>query len=169
MAGQLEIPTDGAGLRRAFAHFPSGVVAVCAHVGGELHGLAVSTFVPVSLDPPLASFCVQNSSATWPRLSAASRVGLSLLGTDQHEAARALGTRNGDRFQNIELRRGRDEAVFIDGASAWIEGVVETQVPAGDHTVVLVGVHRLATRADVEPLVFHGSRFRRMHAPHENQ
>jgi flavin reductase (DIM6/NTAB) family NADH-FMN oxidoreductase RutF len=167
MPEQLETPTDGAGLRRAFAHFPSGVVAVCAHVGGELHGLAVSTFVPVSLDPPLASFCVQNSSATWPRLSAASRLGLSLLGSDQLEAAHALGTRNGDRFQNVGLRRGHDEAMFIDGASAWIEGVVETQVPAGDHKVVLLRIHRLSTRADVEPLVFHGSRFRRMQAHHE--
>jgi flavin reductase (DIM6/NTAB) family NADH-FMN oxidoreductase RutF len=169
MREQLEISTDGASLRRAFAHFPSGVVAVCAHVDGQLHGLAVSTFVPVSLDPPLASFCVQNSSATWPRLSAASRIGLSLLGTDQHKAAQSLGTRNGDRFQNVELRRGRDEAVFIAGASAWIEATIATQVPAGDHDVVLLGIHRLATRADVEPLVFHGSRFRRMYAHHENQ
>ena len=67
----FEFPADGDGLRRAFANFPSGVVAVCAEVDGVPHGLAVSTFVPVSLDPPLVSFCVQNSSSTWPRLDKA--------------------------------------------------------------------------------------------------
>ncbi|QIS17199.1 flavin reductase family protein [Nocardia terpenica] len=163
MAELTEIPADGDGLRRAFACFPSGVVAVCADIGGTPHGLAVSTFVPVSLDPPLVSFCVQNSSSTWPRLAGASHLGLSLLGIDQQAAARSLSSRNGDRFSGLRLHRGAGHAVFVDGASAWIEGTVETQVPAGDHHVVLLRIHRLATRADIDPLVFHDSRFRRLH------
>ncbi|MFI9506904.1 flavin reductase family protein [Nocardia sp. NPDC052566] len=160
----FEFPADGSGLRRAFANFPSGVVAVCAEIDGTPYGLAVSTFVPVSLDPPLVSFCVQNSSSTWPKLEAATHLGLSLLGTDQQDAARALGTRDGDRFAGVDLHRGHGDAVFVDGASAWIEGVPEARVPAGDHTVVILRIHRLATRADVDPLVFHGSKFRRLHA-----
>lgn len=162
MADLNDAPADGAGLRRAFAHFPSGVVAVCAEVGGVRYGLAVSTFVPVSLDPPLVSFCVQNSSETWVRLAAAGRLGLSLLGTGQQDAARALGTRGIDRFRGVKIHRGHRGAVFIDGASAWFEGTLETQVPAGDHKVVLLRIDRLATAAEVEPLVFHGSRFRRL-------
>jgi flavin reductase (DIM6/NTAB) family NADH-FMN oxidoreductase RutF len=53
---------------------------------------------------------------------------------------------------------------FIDGASVWLEGAVEAQLPAGDHQVFLLRIHRVATRAEVEPLVFHGSRFRRLTA-----
>jgi len=158
-----DIHADGAGLRRAFASFPSGVVAVCAEIGGTPYGLAVSTFVPVSLDPPLVSFCVQNSSTTWPRLNAASHLGLSLLGIDQRDAARALASRTGDRFAGLELRRGAGHAVFVEGASAWIEGTIDTQIPAGDHHVVILRIRRLATRDDVDPLVFHGSRFRSLH------
>jgi flavin reductase (DIM6/NTAB) family NADH-FMN oxidoreductase RutF len=165
MHDHFEFPADGAGLRRAFASFPSGVVAVCAEIDGVPHGLAVSTFVPVSLDPPLVSFCVQNSSATWPKLVTATHLGLSLLGTHQEDAARALSTRNGNRFHNVDLYRGATDAIFIDGASAWIEGAVEVQVPAGDHAVVLLRISRLAAPGEVEPLVFHGSKFRRLH-PH---
>ncbi|MEU7630285.1 flavin reductase family protein [Nocardia sp. NPDC049220] len=161
-------PADGAGLRRAFANFPSGVVAVCAELDATPYGLAVSTFVPVSLDPPLVSFCVQNSSETWPKLAAASHLGLSLLGTDQQAAARSLGTRDGDRFRDVDLYRGSGAAVFIEGASAWIEGVPEATVPAGDHAVVILRVHRIATRAGADPLVFHGSRFRRLHTETAN-
>lgn len=157
-----EVP-DGVGLRRAFAHFPSGVVAVCAEIDGQRYGIAVSTFVPVSLDPPLVSFCVQNTSATWQRLSQVDRLGLSLLGLGQEHAARAFGTRGGERFRDIEVYPGNRGAVFIGGASAWLEGTVDAQVPAGDHKVVLLRVDRLATAGEVEPLVFHGSRFRRLH------
>src|SRR5690606_9188880 len=45
-----------AALREAFGHVPSGVVAIAAEVDGTRLGMAVSTFVPVSLDPPLISF-----------------------------------------------------------------------------------------------------------------
>ncbi|RMI34298.1 flavin reductase family protein [Nocardia stercoris] len=157
------IPADGAGLRRVFAGFPSGVVAVCAEIDGVPVGLAVATFVPVSLDPPLVSICVQNSSTTWPRLAAAERVGLSLLGTGQQTAAQALGARTGDRFAGLDLHRA-GPAVFVAGAAAWIEATIETEVPAGDHAVVILRVQRVGTGADVEPLVFHGSRFRSLRA-----
>src|ERR1700760_209067 len=46
-----------ASLREAFGHFPTGVIAIAAEVEGVRVGLAASTFVPVSLDPPLVSFC----------------------------------------------------------------------------------------------------------------
>ena len=55
-------------LREAFSHFPSGMIAIAAERAGERLGMAASTFVAVSLDPPLVSFCVQNSSETWPKL-----------------------------------------------------------------------------------------------------
>ena len=62
-------------LREAFGHFPSGVIAIAAEVDGTLVGLAASTFVPVSLDPPLVSFCVQNTSTTWPQAQGAAGPG----------------------------------------------------------------------------------------------
>lgn len=165
MSDLTEIPSDSVELRGAFAHFPSGVVAVCAETDGAPAGLVVSTFVPVSLDPPLVSFCVQNSSTTWPRLLGARHLGLSLLGAHQDVAARNMSSRHGDRFRDLELRSGEGGAIFVDGAVAWLEGAVHTQVAAGDHQVVLVRISRLATRSQHEPLVFHGSRFRRLY-PH---
>jgi hypothetical protein len=55
-------------LRDAFGVFPSGVVAVAAVVDGEPTGLAASSLTSVSLDPPLVSFSVANTSKTWPDL-----------------------------------------------------------------------------------------------------
>ncbi|MDT4924010.1 MAG: hypothetical protein QOG01_1723, partial [Pseudonocardiales bacterium] len=78
---------DPTSLREAFGHFPSGVIAIAAEVGGIRVGLAASTFVPVSLDPPLVSFCVQNCSETWPKLRDLPYLGISVLGEAHDEAA----------------------------------------------------------------------------------
>lgn len=89
-------------LREAFGHFPTGVVAIAAEVDGVRQGLAASTFVPVSLEPPLVSFCVQNTSTTWPKLTGVPMLGISVLGEAHDAAVRTLAAKTGDRFAGLE-------------------------------------------------------------------
>ena len=56
-------------LREAFGHFPSGVIAIAAEVEGTLVGLAASTFVPVSLDPPLLLICLARTSRNFATMT----------------------------------------------------------------------------------------------------
>ena len=151
---------DPATLRATFGRFPSGVVAVCALVDERPVGFAASTFVAVSLDPPLVAFCVQDTSTTWPRLAGCERIGLSVLGEAHEGAARALAARTGDRFAELDLAVSDRGAVFVSGASAWLECSVHQAVPAGDHSIVLLGLHGLGGYPEVDPLVFHGGSFR---------
>ncbi len=148
-------------LREAFGHFPSGVIAIAAEIDGERVGLAASTFVPVSLDPPLVSFCVQNSSSTWPRLQGRPALGISVLGEAHDAAARTLAAKTGDRFAGLETV-SNNGAVFIHGTSVWLETEIEQLVTAGDHTIVLLRVNALAVHDEVAPIVFHRSTFRRL-------
>ncbi|KZS74540.1 oxidoreductase [Mycobacterium kansasii] len=149
-------------LREAFGHFPSGVVAIAAEIDGIREGLAASTFVPVSLDPPLVSFCVQNISATWPRLQVAPTLGISVLGETHDEAARTLAAKTGDRFAGLETVSSDSGAVFVKGTSLWLESAIEQLIPAGDHTIVVLRVNQVTVDADVAPIVFHRSVFRRL-------
>ena len=151
-----------AALREAFGYFPSGVIAIAAEVDGTLVGLAASTFVPVSLDPPLVSFCVQNSSTTWPKLKDLPVLGISLLGESHDAAARSLAAKTGDRFAGLETKSTDRGAVFIHGTSVWLESAIEDLVPAGDHTIVVLRVHDITVHEDVPPIVFHRSTFRRL-------
>jgi flavin reductase (DIM6/NTAB) family NADH-FMN oxidoreductase RutF len=153
-----------ASLREAFGHFPTGVVAIAAEVDGTRVGLAVSTFMPVSLEPPLVSFCVQNTSTTWPKLKDRPRLGISVLGESHDEAARSLAARTGDRFAGLETVSADNGAVFIDGTSVWLESSIEQLVPAGDHTIVIMRVNDITVHPDVAPIVFHRSTFRRLGA-----
>jgi flavin reductase (DIM6/NTAB) family NADH-FMN oxidoreductase RutF len=151
-------------LREAFGHFPSGVIAIAAEVDGVRVGLAASTFVPVSLDPPLVSFCVQNTSTTWPRLKDVPYLGISVLGEAHDHAARTLAAKTGDRFAGLETATNDRGAVFIHGTSVWLESAIEQSVPAGDHTIVVLRVSDITVHQDVAPIVFHRSTFRRLGA-----
>lgn len=157
-------PTDPTELRRVFGCFPSGVTAVCALVDGGPAGMAASTFVPVSLDPPLVSVCVRSASTTWPRLRFSGQLGISVLAGNHELACRSLADKHGDRFKDIAWRAGSGGAVFIDDAVACLACRVHDELPAGDHIIVLLRI--LGVRADSggEPLVFHRSRFRRLEA-----
>jgi flavin reductase (DIM6/NTAB) family NADH-FMN oxidoreductase RutF len=151
-------------LREAFGHFPSGVIAIAAEVDGTRVGLAASTFVPVSLDPPLVSFAVQNTSETWPKLKGLPYLGISVLGEAHDEAARTLAAKTGDRFAGLETVSRKSGAVFVQGTSVWLESAIEQLVPAGDHTIVILRVSDITVHPDVPPIVFHRSTFRRLGA-----
>jgi flavin reductase (DIM6/NTAB) family NADH-FMN oxidoreductase RutF len=156
------IVADPAALRAAFGCFPSGLAALCALIDGTPAGMAVSSFTSVSLDPPLVSAYMQDNSTTWPRLRQVPRLGISVLAEDQSPAGRSLAARTGDRFAGVRWRAGPHGAVMIEEAAAWFDCSVYNEVPAGDHTLVMFRVHAFEAGRR-RPLVFHGSRFRRLH------
>ena len=163
MSALMPIGEDPSALRRTFALFPSGVAAIAAEVDGAPQVLVASSFqVGISADPPLVLFAVQRTSATWPVLRRASRMGVSVLGEAHEAVCRQLASKVVDRFSGIATARTRTGAVLIDGAPVHLECSIEGQMPAGDHDLVLLRVHALATDAAAQPLVFHGSTFRRL-------
>lgn len=149
-------------VRRAYGCFPSGVTAVCAMAAGEPVGIAASSFTSVSMDPALVSVCVQHTSTTWPRLRELPRLGVSVLGENQHAAASRLASKQGDRFAGLDLETTAEGGVLIHGAVAWLDCSIHAEVEAGDHDVVLLRIHGLRAHPDEAPLVFHGSRFRQL-------
>jgi flavin reductase (DIM6/NTAB) family NADH-FMN oxidoreductase RutF len=158
MAGSI----DSRELRTAFGLFPSGVVAICADLGGGRVGFAASSFVAVSLEPPLVAFCVQNTSSTWPRLRTASSLGISVLGEVHDVAARTLAAKSGDRFNGLTTVRSQSGALFIEGANLWLDTHVRQEIEAGDHYIVVLEIDDMQPVPHVYPLVFHQSRFSKL-------
>lgn len=150
---------DPDSLRAAFANFPSGITAVCALDDGEPVGLAASSFVSVSLSPPLVSVCIQQSSSTWPNLRRSRRIGVSVLSSEQQDVCRSLASKTGNRFENVAYHTTCGGAVLIDDATAWLECSLHDVFTAGDHDVAFLRVHGLTASANIRPLVFHASSF----------
>jgi flavin reductase (DIM6/NTAB) family NADH-FMN oxidoreductase RutF len=162
MTVTAELEVDPATLRRVLAAFPTGVTALAALVDGEPVGMAANSFTSVSLDPPLVSVCVATTSTTWPVLRRATRIGVSVLSHEQESASRNLAKRGIDRFADVSWHTTDDGAILLDGATAWFDCSVEREIRAGDHEIVLLHVHGLGTDPQTPPLVFHGSRYRRL-------
>jgi flavin reductase (DIM6/NTAB) family NADH-FMN oxidoreductase RutF len=162
MIARMCADVDQRALRQVFGCFPSGVTAVCGLHGGLPAGIVVSSFTPVSLDPPLVGLCVQNSSTTWPKLRELRRLGVSVLNEEHGGLCRQLSSKAGDRFAGVELTTSADGAVFVPAATMWLDCAVEREVQAGDHIMVLLRIHRHLADPGAAPLVFHGSRFRQL-------
>ena len=85
-----------------------------------------------------------------------------MLGESHDDAARTLAAKTGDRFAGLETVSRESGAVFIKGTSVWLESAIEQLIPAGDHTIVVLRVSDVTVDADVAPIVFHRSAFRRL-------
>ncbi|MGA3217511.1 MAG: flavin reductase family protein [Acidimicrobiales bacterium] len=149
-------------LRRAFGTFPTGVTALAAVVDAKPVGLAVSSFTSVPLEPAMVLVCVAHASTTWPVLSNAPRLGISVLAADQQRVCWQLGAGVDDRFAGLDWHATDQGSVVLEGASAWFDCSIAQKCRAGDHDIVVLQVHDI----DVDgsnaraPLVFHASRVR---------
>ena len=146
-------------LREAFGIFPSGVVAVAADVDGRLIGLAASSFTSVSLDPPLVSFSIANTSKTWPDLRRAEHLGVTILAAHHGQVCRQLAGPVEQRFDDVDVTVSQDGAVTLDDGLARFDCTIHREVEAGDHTIVLLELHAVEQADTSLPLVFHRSGF----------
>ena len=158
-------PADPAALRAAYACIPQGVTAICSldSTGAPL-GITASSLTTVSLDPPLICVAIGHTSTTWPLLRARPRLGVSVLSHTQNETGRTLAARTHDRFAGIDWHSTERGAVLLNGAVLWMECAIDSELPAGDHQIVLLRIHNLSAQPGRDPLVFHASRFRRLQA-----
>lgn len=153
---------DPVRLREAFGTFPSGVVAVAAEVDGAVTGLAASSFTSVSLDPPLVSFSIANTSKTWPDLRRASHLGVTVLADHHGVAARQLAGPVTERFTGLAVAVSEEGAATLADGLAGFVTTIDNEVVAGDHTIVVLRLHAVRKAEDRSPLVFHASGFRRL-------
>ena len=150
---------EEADLRRLFGRFPTGVTALCAVDQNTPVGMTASTFVAVSLNPPLVSVCVKKGSWTWGRLRTRDRIGISFLGDSHAVTARQLAQSADDRFFGLDYEVTSSGALFLKDATAWLECSVEKEIEAGDHDIVLLHLHQAVMANGIMPLVYHSSDF----------
>jgi flavin reductase (DIM6/NTAB) family NADH-FMN oxidoreductase RutF len=129
---------------------------------GERIGLTLSSFVALSLDPPLVGFAVSRQAALHELLREAGAFGLSLLTGDQEELAQhfARGVPPIALWENVAVREGALGAPLLASALGWIEGRVQGEVEAGTHTFFLGGVERVERGQPLTALVHLGQAYR---------
>lgn len=153
--------SDSLDLKEVFSKFPTGIAAISAMVRGVPKGLVASSFtVGVSMDPPLVSFSVQHTSSTWPILRDAEKIGVSILGSEQQDTCLRMASRRPDKFDDILYSANDRGAIIVPGCSLWLECSVFIELPAGDHSVILLQVESAQAYSGNAPIVLHESMFK---------
>lgn len=156
---------DPAALRRAFAHYPTGVAVVTAAGASGPLSLVVTTFIPISLSPALVAFSASRTSATWPLIAAIGQCCVNVLAESQQALCLKLAAKTADRFEGVGHRPAASGAPILDGVVAWFDCRIAEARPAGDHDLVLLEVLAHDSVPDLAPLVFHRSTYRNLPRP----
>ena len=148
--------------RRACGRFATGVsIATALDDRGVPHGLTVSSFTSVSLDPPLILICLGHAVTVIDIFRAARYFGISILREDQREFSERFARKGCDRFDGVDWVRGDTGVPLIPGVLAAIECEVHQRFTAGDHDI-FVGEMVRATVEEGSPLVHFASRYRKL-------
>jgi flavin reductase (DIM6/NTAB) family NADH-FMN oxidoreductase RutF len=149
------MPIDADTFRAVLGRFASGVTVVTARdAEGHDHGMTVSAFCSVSLDPPLVLACIGHDASMHPVIVREDRFGVSILTVGQEALARRFADQRSDRFDGVGYTRGRLGVALLDDAIAHLECTVVDRREAGDHTIV-IGRVESASPDQGRPLVYY--------------
>jgi flavin reductase (DIM6/NTAB) family NADH-FMN oxidoreductase RutF len=141
--------------RAVLGRFASGVTVLTARdAAGADHGMTVSAFCSVSLDPPLVLACVDRVARMHDLLLTRDAVGISILASHQEAVSRRFSELESDRFDGLGYTRGESGVVLFDEALAHLECRVRDRHAAGDHTAFVCEVDRVAIRPG-RPLLYY--------------
>lgn len=148
--------------RSVLSRFASGVTIVTAvDSDGADHGITVSAFSSLSLEPPLILACIDHATVMHGVLATATAFTVNVLAADQEELARKFSDPDNDRFDGASFTHGSNGAATLTGVAAHLECALTHRFEGGDHTV-LVGRVEAAEASDLQPLLYYRGGYARL-------
>jgi flavin reductase (DIM6/NTAB) family NADH-FMN oxidoreductase RutF len=156
---------DSEQLRQAMRAWTSGVTIVTATHAGERHGMTVSSFTSIALDPPVIIVSLQTDSRTHNLIAQSNAFGVTILAQGQEKLSDLFAGRTPDivdRLAGIETEALVTGAPFIKGGLAYLDCRVTQAIPVGRNTLFLAEV--IAARGDGagRALVYHNQKYRKL-------
>ena len=148
--------------RSVLSRFATGVTIVTAVDGdGADHGITVSAFCSLSLEPPLVLVCIDHATVMHGILQDAPQFAVNVLAADQEELARKFSDPDNDRFDGTSFVRGGNGAAVLTGVAAHLQCALIQRVEGGDHTI-FVGRVEAAEASDAQPLLYYRGGYARL-------
>jgi flavin reductase (DIM6/NTAB) family NADH-FMN oxidoreductase RutF len=164
------MPVDTGSFKDCLRHFPSGVTIVSIKSDQQLHGLTVSAFASVSIDPPLILIAIDHKHSAYPLLEHDGAVfAVNILAGDQlHLSDRFAWTKDEDRFLEGNWGEALTGAPILLDALAWLDCTIDGRLQAGNHTIYVGKVQASSVpRPDEPPLVYWNRAYRHLNLPDE--
>jgi flavin reductase (DIM6/NTAB) family NADH-FMN oxidoreductase RutF len=146
--------------KSALRQWASGVTVVAVTRDALRHGMTVSSFASVSLEPPLISICLDRATRAPTMIEITRQFAVSVLAADQaavsnHFASPKTAER---RFEGQVYSVGVNGCALLGGVAAHLECSVFALHEAGDHVLVVGEVQRVEV-FDRAPLLYGGGSY----------
>ena len=122
-------------------------------------GLTVSSFVCLSLEPPLVMFAIQHDANSYPAIVASKCFGVSVLNTHQSGIARRFAIKGLDKAADTAIGRRVELPVpLVADSLVQVECATSQIIVGGDHAIVVGRVEAMRVQQG-EPLLYFGRAF----------
>lgn len=158
--------------RSAASKFPSGVAVVTSRHEDLVHGITVSAFSSLSLDPPQVLVCVSRWSKLNEMVLRSNAFAVNILADDQAAISNQFAKQGRDPVRDfsevgIASTTRATGMPVIDGAAAYFDCVVVMACESGDHSVFMGDVVDAAAEESRGPLLFFDRKYRHIGQPQE--
>lgn len=147
---------DSDTFRAVLGRFASGVtVLTMRDPEGQDHGMTVSAFCSLSLEPPLVLACIDRSAEMFPLLGPGLQVVFNILASPQEALSRRFSELEGSRrFEGIGFTRDARGIPVLDDVLAWLQCEIVGTCDGGDHRIFVARVDD-ATWEELRPLLYY--------------
>jgi flavin reductase (DIM6/NTAB) family NADH-FMN oxidoreductase RutF len=129
---------DTKSFRDACSLFASSVtVATVRAIDGGLHGLTVSSFTPVSIEPPLILICIDHGCTFLQQFRVCTHFAVNVLSESQRDISITFACKDEGRFEGVEWTPSPNGVPLLQGSIATFECQLAAVVEAGDHAIFL--------------------------------
>ena len=152
---------DSGDFRQVLGHFPTGVTVVTADGADRPVGVAIGSFVSISLDPPLVGFFLGTESGSWPPIEESGHFCVNVLTSEQQELCGVMASKSDTKFDGVDTKPAPGSgAPVLPGIHAMIDCRIDSVVPTGDHNLVIGRVLGLeVSDPDAAPMVFYKGQY----------
>ena len=148
--------------RAALGQFPSGVTIVTTKdADGRLHGLTVSAFASVSLEPPMILVCVDKRAGSHSAFTESGAFVVHILAEEHEHHSNQFASHSSDKFDGIEYRNGIAEIPILENTLVALECRLAHAHEGGDHTIFVGEIERAEIK-DGNPLIYWQGDYRKL-------
>lgn len=154
---------DETAKKEALRLFTYGLYAVTTGGEGEWNAFTANWLSQVSFDPPLVAVSVENVTTSLPLIRKSKRFAVNVYAADQRDLAGRLGkpyARSPEKLQGLRIGRAANGTPVLLDTLAYVECAVESELAAGDSTIVLGRVVDAQVFRREEPLSMRAAGFK---------
>lgn len=152
-------------LRTWMRLWASGVTLVTAQDGRGPHGMTVSSFTSLSLDPPLIMVSLEQGTRTHQMVRQEGRFAVIFLRADQQDLAERFSSGIPDhepRFDGVPYQRSAGGSPIPDARLAYLDCRVVDSHTAGTHTIFVGHVTGGESSESDSPLIYFNREYWRL-------